>query len=236
MSNQRNKNRVKNYVSANGLEITKSTYEYFSGSLRVKETDEGAFILTGMIKLPYLKPNDKEGQLKTAERPGLGKNEEVPAILAPLGMSKDDAITADIETEGLFQEVRNVIAFYKSDLTAVAGIIQVLEVDDVNDLGTMPAMRGRFIYGQTKVEVEIVGFLNMNSDGEEYFRLAPAAGAELFSGKRVAKFSRRKASGTGGDEPGQMDAWATAKALREELNAKPAKPISDEIDIEDAID
>jgi len=229
MSNQ----RVRNFVTQNGIEITQSSFPYFSGSLRVKMVEDG-YILTGAMKLPFVKEDDKAGQEDAAARPGLGKNFETKAILSPMGMQ--EAIQADIQSEGLFQGVRNVIAFYKADLKKIAGILRILEVNDVDDLGNQPAMKAEFVYAHTKVKVGLVGFLNEDKEGNEYFRLSPQTSNELFSGDRVRKFSRRKASETGSDEPEQIEAWAYAKSLLDELNAKPVKPSNADTDIDDMID
>lgn len=228
MSNQ----RVRNYVTQNGIEITQSSFPFFSGSLRVKMVEDG-YILTGAMKLPFVKENDTEGQQNAATKPAMGKNPDVKAILSPMGMQ--EAIQANIESEGLFQEVRNVVAFYKADLKKIAGILRILEVNDVDDLGNQPALKAEFIYAQTMVKVPIIGFLNQDREGNEYFRLSPQSNSELFSGDRVRKFSRRKESSP--VEVDEIDAWATAKALREELNAKHVKPASGlDKDIDDMID
>ena len=231
MSNQR---KVHNFITQNGIEITQSSYPYYSGSLRVKMVEDG-YILTGAMKLPLLKENDTEGHKTASARPGLGKNFETKAILSPLGMH--EPIKVDLETEGLFQEVRNVVAFYKADLKQVAGVLRILEVNDTDELGNQPALKAEFVYAHTKVKVGIVGFLNEDREGNEYFRIAPQTGTELFSGDRVRKFSRRKASETSGDEPQQIESWAYAKALLDELNNKPAKAtVSGDKDIDDMID
>ena len=231
MSNQ----RVRNYVTANGLEITQSAFPFYSGSLRVKMVD-GNYILTGAMKLPFVREDDTEGQEAAAARPGMGKNMEAKAILSPLGMQ--EPIEANLEEEGLFLEVRNVISFYKSDLKMIAGVLRILEVDDINDLGNLPCMKAEYVYAKTMVKVPIVGFLNEDKNGNEYFRLSPQSNTELFAGDRVKKFSRRKASSST-ESVDEMEVWSQARSLLDELKAeanKVAKPASIDKDIDDMID
>lgn len=235
MSNQR---KARSFITSNGLEITQSEFPFFSGSLRVKQVENG-YILTGAMKLPFVREDDAEGQEAASVRAAMGKNPDVKAILSPLGMQ--EAITANIEEEGLFQEVRHVVSFYKADLKMIAGVLRILDVDDINDLGNLPCMKAEYVYAKTMVKVPIVGFLNEDKNGNEYFRLSPQSNTELFAGDRVKKFSRRKASSST-ESVDEMEVWSQARSLLDELKAeankvaKPASASGIDKDIDDMID